>query len=268
LTSPKAIIGDLGIGAGVGTMSGALGVGGGILLVPYLVLRRSIPQKRAQATSLVMVGLAAGAGAITYALASQVAWIPAAAILVGGLVGSFTGSHLVQRTADRWLQGIFGFLLMIAAARMLWPTSDAFATSDQLSDLQPGVIATYLITGLGMGLLSAMFGIGGGILLVPVLVAFLHYTPQLAAGTSLAVMLPIALFGAYRQTKPGLTDWKQGSIFGLGSIVGAVVGASLAMAASATIVRLCFAAVLLAVGIRYLVRAWRTSQARPASLPS
>jgi uncharacterized membrane protein YfcA len=263
--SPRALVTDLGIGAGVGTMSGALGLGGGILLVPYLVMRRKVPQKQAQATSLVMVGLAAGAGALTYALGEQVAWLPALAVLIGGLAGSFTGSHLVQRTADRWLQGLFGLLLVIAAVRMLWPTSDAVANADEVAGLSLGAIAVYLGTGFGMGFLSAMFGIGGGILLVPVLVAFLHYTPQLAAGTSLAVMLPIALFGAYRQTKPGLTKWPQGLVFGMGAVIGAVIGASLAMAASSTVIRLCFAAVLIAVGGRFLIRAWRERRVATAA---
>lgn len=259
MRTPRSIVGDLGIGAGVGTMSGALGVGGGILLVPYLVMRRKVPQKRAQATSLVMVGLAAGAGALTYARGEQVAWLPALAILIGGLAGSFAGSHLVQRTADRWLQALFGLLLVVAALRMLWPTSDAIANAEELANLGLGNTAIYLATGFGMGFLSAMFGIGGGILLVPVLVAFLHYTPQLAAGTSLAVMLPVALFGAYRQTRPGLTDWRQGLLFGLGSILGAVIGASLAMAASSTVIRLCFAAVLLAIGGRFVVASLRAA---------
>lgn len=265
MSDPRPIIRDLGVGAGVGTMSGALGIGGGIALVPYLVLRRGIAQKRAQATSLVMVGLAAGAGAITYGLRGQVAWLPALAILAGGLIGSATGSHLVQRTADRWLQALFGLLLITAGIRMLWPTPDVIDSSMDLPALHPAIIALYVGTGFGMGLLSAMFGIGGGILLVPILVAFLHYTPQLAAGTSLAVMLPIALFGAYRQTKPGLTDWRQGSIFGLGSIVGAVIGASLAMAASAAVVRWCFAIVLVAVGTRFIMSNWRALTSRPSS---
>lgn len=264
MSEPRAIVRDLGVGGAVGTMSGALGIGGGIALVPYLVLRRRIPQKRAQATSLVMVGLAAGAGALTYGLRSQVAWIPALAILSGGLIGSAVGSQLVQRTADRWLQALFGLVLITAGIRMLWPTTDALGSSTDLSAFQPAIVALYVGTGFGMGMLSAMFGIGGGILLIPVLVAFLHYTPQLAAGTSLAVMLPIALFGAYRQTGPGLTDWRQGFVFGLGAIVGAIVGASLAMAASAEIVRWCFAAVLLAVGTRFIVSGLRAMTSTPA----
>jgi uncharacterized membrane protein YfcA len=257
MNRPPSIASDLGIGAGVGTMSGALGVGGGIILVPYLVMRRKVPQKRAQATSLVMVGLAAGAGALTYWLHGQVAWVPALAILIGGLLGAFAGSHLVQRTAERWLRGLFGLLLVIAAVRMLWPTAEAIGSAEQTPSLGLAIVAVYLLTGLGRGFLSAMFGIGGGILLVTVLVTFLHYTPQLAAGTSLAVMLPIALFGAYRQTKPGLTDWRQGLIFGIGSMIGAVIGASLAVAASATVVRICFAAVLLTVGCRFILASRR-----------
>ena len=264
MSDPKAVVRDLGVGAGVGTLSGAFGIGGGIALVPYLVLRRRIPQKRAQATSLVMVGLAAGAGAVTYGLRGQVVWLAAAAVLSGGLIGSATGSHLVQRTADRWLQIAFGILLISAGIRLLWPTADAINSAADLATLRPGIIAVYVAAGFGMGLLSAMFGIGGGILLVPILVAFLGYTPQLAAGTSLAVMFPMALFGAYRQTKPGLANWRQGSIFGMGSIVGATIGATLAMAASSTLVRCCCAAFLIPVGMQYLLSGWRARISTPS----
>ena len=78
---------DLGIGTGLGAFSGAFGVGGGILLVPFLVLARKIPQKQAQATSLVMVAMAAAAGAVRYAASSEVAWLPALVITSEGWLG-------------------------------------------------------------------------------------------------------------------------------------------------------------------------------------
>ena len=111
---------DLGIGFGTGAFSGVFGVGGGILLVPIQVLWLHIEQKRAQATSLVMVAMGAFAAGITYALGDQVAWIPAIAILLGGISGSLIGSFAVTRSPSRALQGAFGVLIIIAAARLLF----------------------------------------------------------------------------------------------------------------------------------------------------
>ena len=249
---------DLAVGAGVGVFSGAFGVGGGILLVPYLVLRRHVPQKTAQATSLVMVAMAAASGAITYAVRGSVAWWPAGVVLIGGLAGAVLGAAIVQRTTDRRLQALFGVLLAIAGLRLLWPTGDV--TAGELPEPTLLVAVAYVAAGLGMGLLSALFGIGGGVLLVPLLVAAFGYAPQLAAGTSLVVMAPIALLGAIRLTRPGLTRWGEGARYGLGAIVGAIAGATLALAVSGTALRVAFAALMLAVGAHM---AWSATRSRP-----
>lgn len=241
---------DLLIGVGVGVFSGALGVGGGILLVPYLVLLLSMAQKRAQATSLVMVAMAAAAGAVTYALAQSVAWLPAGFIVIGGLFGALLGSYVVQRTPDNRLQIAFGVLLIIVAIRLLFPTSVDVTTSDALPALSPSLTAAYILIGVAMGALSALFGIGGGILLIPMLVTGFGFGQQFAAGTSLAVMVPIALFGALRLTKPGLTDWRLGIRFGLGSIFGAVAGAGIALTVPGDALRWVFAIVMIIVAAR------------------
>jgi len=241
---------DVGVGAGVGVFSGAFGVGGGLILVPFLVMARRVPQKAAQATSLVMVSMAAVAGALRYAFGESVAWLPAVMITVGGLVGAYIGAHIVQRSRNATLQALFGGLVVLAGIRMLWPQGEIAAAASQLPDLSLATAAGYAAAGLGMGLLSALFGIGGGILLVPVLVAVFGFSPQLAAGTSLAVMVPISLVGAIRLSKPGLTDWMQGARFGTGAIIGAIVGASIALAVSGSALRIGFAILMLIVGGR------------------
>ncbi len=259
------VAGDVAVGGGVGVFSGAFGVGGGLMLVPYLVLVRHLPQKTAQATSLVMVAMAALAGAARYTLGDSVAWLPALVITVGGLVGAYAGAHIVQRSRNAVLQALFGALVVIAGVRMLWPQAPTSASAANLPELTVTTMAAYVAAGLGMGLLSALFGIGGGILLVPVLVAAFGFSQQLAAGTSLAVMVPISIVGAIRLTKPGLTDWPQGFQFGLGAIVGAVVGASIALAVSGSALRIGFAVLMFIVGGRMAWTAMRA--ARPGQEP-
>lgn len=253
----RATAADLGVGAGVGAFSGAFGVGGGILLVPFLVLVRKVPQKRAQATSLVLVAMAAAAGALRYALSDDVAWLPAAIITVGGLAGAWLGAHLMQRSPNAVLQAAFGVLLAVAGVRMLWPTNTTVEAADVLPALSETLLIGYVAAGLGMGLLSALFGIGGGILLVPILVTLFGYSQHLAAGTSLAVMVPIALLGAIRLSRPGLTQWREGARLGIGAMAGALVGASVAQALSDSILQVAFGLLLLAVGGQMALRAWR-----------
>lgn len=246
---------DLLIGFGVGAFSGAFGVGGGIILVPVLVLLFHMQQKNAQATSLVMVSFAASAGFATYAWADYVAWMPAAFILTGGLLGSLFGSSIVRRTADFRLQIGFGIVLVAVALRLLWQ-SDSNLVSD-LPEFSVWVAIGYFLSGLAMGVFSALFGIGGGIILIPLVVTFFGFSQQLAAGTSLAVMAPIAILGAWRQSRTGATDWPVGIRFGIASIPGGIVGAAVAVAVSGSLVRAAFAALLVVVGVHTMTIGWR-----------
>lgn len=246
---------DVGVGAGAGIVSGLFGVGGGLVLVPYLVLVRGWEQKRAQATSLVMVAMAATAGLVTYALAGSVAWPPAAAILAGGLVGALLGSALVARLTSWVLQMAFAALLLAAALRLV--TAPVPAPGDAIALLTPATALGYIACGVAMGMLSALFGIGGGILLVPLLVTFFGYDQRLAAGTSLAVMGLIALVGAVRQSRQGATDWKAGALLGLGGVAGGLVGALLAQQFALVVLAWLFAALLVITAARLAVAGWR-----------
>lgn len=239
---------DLLIGFGAGVFSGLFGVGGGIVLVPLLVLLLHFEQKRAQATSLVMVSMAALAGFITYAINGQVAWIPAAFILAGGIVGSLWGSRIVRSVANHWLQVGFGLVLLAVAVRMLWPQESSFA--GDIPEISVAIVLAYLASGVAMGLLSALFGVGGGIIVIPIMVTLFGFPQQLAAGTSLAVMAPIALLGAWRQSRTGATDWSAGLRFGVASIPGGVVGALVAVELTGSVLRGLFAALVALVGLR------------------
>lgn len=245
----SASLGDLGVGAGAGITGGLFGVGGGLVLVPYLVLVRHWPQKQAQATSLVAVAMSALAGAATYAAFGSVAWLAFPFILVGGLLGAVLGSAAVRRIQSWALQLGFSVVIVLTAIKIALTSTPNGAVS-HIPDLTVGLALGYLTAGLAMGILSALLGIGGGLVIVPVLVTLFGYTPHLAAGTSLAVMVLIALTGAARQTKPGFTLWGRGSVLGIASAVGAFVGARVALVLPMQVLVWMFAAMLLFVATR------------------
>lgn len=253
---PAAGARDVGVGAGAGVVSGLFGVGGGIVLVPFLVLARGWDQKQAQATSLVMVTMAATAGLVPYALAGQVVWIAGAAVLVGGLIGAMLGSAVVARLHAWVLQIGFAVLLIVAAARLV--TSPMTADGGPLTGIDVAIVAAYVASGLAMGILSALFGIGGGILLVPLLVTVFGYDIRLAAGTSLAVMGLIALVGALRQSRQGATQWRAGVLLGLGGIVGGLIGAGLAQWLPLAALTWLFAGLLVLTSVRLALAGWRS----------
>jgi uncharacterized protein len=241
-TPARSLFRDIGSGLLVGLFSGLFGVGGGVILVPLLVLVFAVEQKRAQATSLVVVALAAVTGATTYSVGFSVVWEAIPFLIAGGLIGTWVGSALVVRIATKWLQLGFSVLLAAAAARLVFLSfSDAVSN---IPELGTGIVLSYFLAGLAMGLLSSLLGVGGGIIVVPLLVTFFGFSQQLAQGTSLVAMVPIALLGAWRLTKTGFTQWGQGIRIGLGAAAGAIGGATLALVATSSALQLGFATLL------------------------
>lgn len=250
-----SLLRDIAIGLVVGAFSGLFGVGGGVLLVPILVLVFHVVQKQAQATSLVVVALAATTGAVTYAVGDSVVWPSVLFLLAGGFVGTWVGSAIVLRIQTRWLQLMFGLLLVAAAIRLVVAAGDAVSTA--VVSLGPWVIVGYVLSGFAMGLLSSLLGIGGGIIVIPLLIAFFGFTQQLAAGTSLVVMVPIALLGAWRLTRSGHTQWAQGTRIGVAASVGAVGGASLALVANPAAMQAAFGVVMVYAAGQMLWKVYR-----------
>ena len=125
--------------------------------------------------------------------------------------------------------------------------------SHELNAVALGVLA---------GTLSALFGVGGGIIMVPAII-FLGHSAHVAVATSLAAMVPVIAVGAWRQTRYGAVNWHDGLIVGVASVpmtkVGEIVATSLA---NDTLERV-FAAMLAFVALQL---AWRTLHA-PAETP-
>jgi uncharacterized membrane protein YfcA len=115
------------------------------------------------------------------------------------------------------------------------------------------VIAIAVALGFTAGALSGLFGVGGGTLFVPTLVIVLDQAQLSAQATSLAAMIPVVLFGAWRQSGYGNVRWRVAAIVGLASAVGVAGGSVLADSLPEQALRKLFAVFLLAVAVQ-LVR--------------
>lgn len=107
-----------------------------------------------------------------------------------------------------------------------------------------------ILIGLGAGIGSGLFGIGGGVIIVPALVFLLGFSQHRATGTSLAVLLPpvgiAAVFEYYRNDN---VDWKAGLIIALSMLLGAWLGALISNRLSGPVLRLLFSGFLIFLGI-------------------
>ena len=125
--------------------------------------------------------------------------------------------------------------------------------------MSAGTIVFALLLGFSAGVLAGSFGVGGGILFVPTLVA-LGLSQIEAEATSLLAILPTVAAGTWRQRRYGNVDWRAGLTLGLASIVGAVAGVRFATALPEDTLRRLFAVLLLGVAGQL---AWRARRAAP-----
>src|SRR3982751_5532243 len=109
----------------------------------------------------------------------------------------------------------------------------------------------YLAIGLAAGLLSGLFGIGGGILIVPALLLVARMAPATATGTSLgALLLPVGAPGAWQYYKCGHVDFRASALIALGLLAGAYFGARVAQGLDPALARRAFAVFLLLVSVK------------------
>lgn len=108
-----------------------------------------------------------------------------------------------------------------------------------------------LVIGLGAGVLSGLFGIGGGVVIVPALMMFAKMTPVRATGTSLgALLLPVGALGAWEYWRNGNLDLRSSFVIAIGLFVGAFIGAVLAQSLPPMVLKRSFAVFLVLIAGR------------------
>jgi uncharacterized membrane protein YfcA len=241
------------IGLGAGLLAGVFGVGGGILIVPALVAVLAMERRVAHATSLAAVVPIASAGLVPYLARGDVDWVAAAWLTTGALAGTLIGTAMLARLSRRALAVSFVALLAVAAVRLVLPL--------EASDRGPTtvVIAVLLVVvGLLSGTVAGLLGVGGGIVIVPVLVVALGVPPVVAKATSLAVVVPTALLGTWRNRRSALVELRTAGLVGLGGVAAALAGGWLAGLMSPAASNVLFGVLLAAVAIRTLREATRS----------
>jgi len=106
------------------------------------------------------------------------------------------------------------------------------------------------LIGILGGLVSGLFGVGGGVLFVPLLIILRHFNPHLAIGTSLAVIVPTALIAAYRHSLAEMIDWKTALLLALFAILGAWLGSEISLKLDTVLLRRLYAVFLSVLALK------------------
>ena len=116
---PPSAIAVVGIGIAAGVFAALFGVGGGIVVVPILVMLLGFPPKTAVSMSLVAIAITAGFGAIVYTVLGRVHWDDAALIGLPAVLGGLIGTGLQSRMSSRALTLLFATFVVAIAVRLL-----------------------------------------------------------------------------------------------------------------------------------------------------
>ena len=246
-------------GAGGGLLSGFFGVGGNVVLVPLLSLTLGLTQFDAQGLTLAALLPPVGAPAVWRYLKAGIKplWALAGLCVIGFVLGVPLGSLLAKALDVRVLRALFAVLLLGLAAQLWRGRHDA--ENDAVFDALPaGWWRVALGAGFGAGLSAGVLGIGGAIVLIPVLRRALKLGQKQAQLTSLLMLLPpVALPGVFIYASDSALAWSVVAPVAVGFLVGAFAGAELTRVVPATKLTRGFALVLVSAAVALVFRAVR-----------
>lgn len=261
-------------GSLVGFSLGLTGGGGAIFAVPLLVYLIGLPTREAVGVSLLTIGATSLVGFLYRARKGQVEMLTGVVFALAGMIGAPIGSKIADAVPENILIVLFSILMIAIAGRMAWK---AKTPSSQLPilphrDDDPGPTCKrdpegklrmtspcailLAVVGLGAGVLTGMFGVGGGFIIVPALVTFAGMGMQRAIGTSLLVITLVSVSGVVSQIAGGRNlSVEIASFFTLGSVLGLFAGTALATRLAGPVLQRLFAVAILAVACLVLYQA-------------
>ena len=248
VTPPTRVKHALLIGLAAGLLAGMFGVGGGILIVPMLVMVAKFDQRFANGTSLAAVFPIAVSNIFTYWAHGHVDWHLAFFMALGAVCGAFVGTQLLQILNHRTLAISFSVVMVFTAVRLFW-----HVTADGRGSLSVVTAVAGAALGLLAGTLSGLLGIGGGVVMVPLMVMLLGIPPVIAKGTAAAVTIPTSATGTWRNRTKKNVDMRSAAIIGAGGTVTAVIGGFIANRMPDRLSNVLFAVLLLTLAGRLLL---------------
>ena len=242
--SPADIAIGVAIGVVSGVLSGLFGVGGGIVMTPGIEVLLGAPPIVALATPLPVIFPTALAGALAYRKRGETDTRAAAWLIGPGLVGATLGAWLTDRIDTR--------LLLVATAILLgWQATALLRTRERR--IAPRAATPPILAGIGAiaGLVSGLLGIGGGLVIVPLLAGWVGMPLKRALGTSLLAIVALVIPGTVVHAALGHLDIGIGLAVVVGAVPGARLGAALALGAKERTLRIVVGCGLLLVAAAY-----------------
>jgi uncharacterized membrane protein YfcA len=274
--SPVQAIIDLLLGLAASAYGTLIGAGGGFIIAPVLLLVFDKPPQVAAATSLTAVVFNAATAVLTYHRQGRIDYFTGVRFAAATVPGAILGAVIAPYLPDRLFKGLFGLTLVLIAGylavrgdrpvgRPADYVPDAAAlraegkTVRALTD-RAGKTALYgyrmrdgLALSAGIGLLSSLLGVGGGIIHTPAMISLFGIPTHVAVATSQFILLVSATTGALAYLGQGYVDVPTAVALGLGGVIGARLGAAIARRVRGKLIVRLLAIALLVVGARLIL---------------
>ena len=256
-----------GAGAVAGFMSGLLGIGGGLILIPILleiISGQSLPIDMAVrlvfGTNLAVAAINTGIGSIEHRARRNIWWDIAIPLAIASIIGALVGSTVAAGLGGKVLKNSFGIIIMLTGVYLGARGIKVAKEKEAIKSLW------YLIPGgLGIGFISAMLGLSGGFLLLPFLTLVLGYPAHVAVGIASITTFSISVAGAAGYIAngwhvPDLPGYSLGYVnlpmlvyIAAGSIISARIGSKVSNRIEGKWLIRIFSAVIFAAGLKMLI---------------
>lgn len=239
-------------GIAAGFICGLFGMGGGSLLVPAIFHVFKLPMKESIGTSLFVIVFSAISALINYVRYNQVRAKIALYIVPCGIAGAQAGALLTDRLPETAVRYIFVILITVLGIKMFFYPENGGASCEE-GEMRYSKIQAILI-GLLAGFISGLCGVGGAVLLIPLLYIFLKMPMHACIGTALIAIFFNSISGGIGYIVRGYVDYRLGVLLGIGSMAAAPLGARLSINIPREKLRRMFAVILVLSGLSILVR--------------
>ncbi|HET6712203.1 MAG TPA: sulfite exporter TauE/SafE family protein [Actinomycetota bacterium] len=243
--TPFEVAIGIAIGFVSGVLSGLFGVGGGIVMTPGLQVLLGAAPIVALATPLPVILPTALTGALTYRRAGELDERAAAWMIGPGVLASVFGALLTKFVDTHLLLVITAALLAYQSVAILRGPRDRRGPSFRATP------SMFIGIGLFAGFVSGLLGIGGGLVIVPLLAGWLGMPLKRALGTSLLAIVALVIPGTITHALLGHIDWTLVVVASIGAVPGALLGAKVALGTHEHTLRILVGSFLLVVALAY-----------------
>jgi uncharacterized membrane protein YfcA len=239
----------LAVGLGAGTLGSMLGVGGGIIMVPALTFMQ-LPHAQAAATSLFAVTSTSVSSTVAYSRQKRINYKRGVQLAMAAVPGAVLGVFISKGISDTEFKLYFGILLMAVGTYVAFRSS-ILKEKGQRRMFMLQHLMVFAIT-FGAGIISSLFGVGGGVIFVPVLLLIYRMTMHQAAATSQLTLLITSVAGILTHALVGNPNYLYAVVLSSGAFVGAQIGAKWSKNTKETLLRKMLGVVLMIVAITFI----------------